>query len=604
MPDPPLTLNEADFADDVPPGFLSNEGKHRYTVWMVSWLVLFAIVQIAVPLAVGMVTGWMAAQQSMTWRFPQTTRLVAWQDRLWYPVLENSGSSLHALDEAGQPAAVPPIPLPIQPNWLVVDGERLWAISGEEVAEIHADGSRPVVMFPREHLTFVECVFLHQGRPALVESIEDAPPVVKVFEAGEWVTLGPLGLLKLPMSEDELPEEEEAPADATQPSVAMTEEELLGADPSEFRIPYASLNIVRIAENAGTLHTVQDYGDLLYHYRGLPMQDKSAEPDPAAFTPLPFTVEHEHWTLTSVGGELTLVTFGSTEIKTWGYSNEEWRFRASYRFPKMLEIEDITAVMTADGRRTLAACNATGETHAQLFELLPDRIEKLGEFGRTRDLAPKTLVEQPWMQWTLSVITYGGLLVMVLASAWLMHRYRTKQYYFGRTPVLYASNLRRGFAVGIDSLICWGPVYLYWYLWSWQSQMTVTEFAELAEINPGEAFEFLATLVPMMLGSLAWILVCEIFEWLLLSRFGCTAGKFLAGVRVMQTTLHPPGLIRGLARNLTSWIELPIFSGIVGIALVAFTQHRQRLADLVAGTVVLQARSLHAARQQLQRDSD
>jgi len=70
---------------------------------------------------------------------------------------------------------------------------------------------------------------------------------------------------------------------------------------------------------------------------------------------------------------------------------------------------------------------------------------------------------------------------------------------------------------------------------------------------------------------------------------GQTPGKRLAGIRVVRTDGAPVGVPESLARNLLRAVELPLGYA-PGVLAVALGPRRQRLGDLVAGTLVVRER--------------
>lgn len=67
---------------------------------------------------------------------------------------------------------------------------------------------------------------------------------------------------------------------------------------------------------------------------------------------------------------------------------------------------------------------------------------------------------------------------------------------------------------------------------------------------------------------------------------GRTPGKRLAGIRVVRADGGPPGLAESLVRNVLRAVELPLAYA-PGILAVALGSRRQRLGDVVAGTLVV-----------------
>jgi uncharacterized RDD family membrane protein YckC len=76
---------------------------------------------------------------------------------------------------------------------------------------------------------------------------------------------------------------------------------------------------------------------------------------------------------------------------------------------------------------------------------------------------------------------------------------------------------------------------------------------------------------------------------------GRTPGKRALGLRVVRTDGAPVGLPESLARNALRAIELPLGYA-PGVLLVALGPRRQRLGDLVAGTLVVRERHFDLSR--------
>ena len=83
---------------------------------------------------------------------------------------------------------------------------------------------------------------------------------------------------------------------------------------------------------------------------------------------------------------------------------------------------------------------------------------------------------------------------------------------------------------------------------------------------------------------LGYFPVCE---WL----WGKTLGKLVTGLVVVNDKGRPPGIRQAIVRTLFRLIEVNpfFFGGIPAGIMVAVTEHRQRLGDLVSGTYVILA---------------
>jgi uncharacterized RDD family membrane protein YckC len=76
---------------------------------------------------------------------------------------------------------------------------------------------------------------------------------------------------------------------------------------------------------------------------------------------------------------------------------------------------------------------------------------------------------------------------------------------------------------------------------------------------------------------------------------GRTPGKRAMGLRVVRTDGAPVGIVESLARNVLRAVELPLGYA-PGVLMVALTPRRQRLGDLVAGTLVVRERRFDLSR--------
>jgi len=77
----------------------------------------------------------------------------------------------------------------------------------------------------------------------------------------------------------------------------------------------------------------------------------------------------------------------------------------------------------------------------------------------------------------------------------------------------------------------------------------------------------------------------------LAARSGATPGMRLTGLRIVTTAGTTPGLGAYLVRWLLMIADGALF-GVVGLVVVLATPRRQRLGDLVAGTLVVRAEAL------------
>jgi uncharacterized RDD family membrane protein YckC len=189
--------------------------------------------------------------------------------------------------------------------------------------------------------------------------------------------------------------------------------------------------------------------------------------------------------------------------------------------------------------------------------------------------------------------TWGAMalsLLAALAISWLMAKYRTSEYRPGSprdrhrpaTGVHFAPLWRRAVARGVDAMFYTLPL-----LPLWNRAMEDLSFERLFDLDllMDKLLE-IAVLVSAALGL--WLLAMIVFSFTE-GRWGRTPGKWLMGNRVVRTDLRPCGFGRALARNLILIVD-EMFSYLVAIGLIAFTENRQRLGDMAVGTIVVRAR--------------
>jgi uncharacterized RDD family membrane protein YckC len=108
-----------------------------------------------------------------------------------------------------------------------------------------------------------------------------------------------------------------------------------------------------------------------------------------------------------------------------------------------------------------------------------------------------------------------------------------------------------------------------------------------AEIDPTGVSGFV---YGMIAGAGVLLLIGYVLGFALLWN-GQTPGKRLLGLRVVSADGWPASpwqhLMRSLILPLDALLPVPVPFGLLGLVLVASTERRQRLGDLVAGTVVL-----------------
>lgn len=180
-------------------------------------------------------------------------------------------------------------------------------------------------------------------------------------------------------------------------------------------------------------------------------------------------------------------------------------------------------------------------------------------------------------------IIFGGI-------AWLgMRKWTTGTYQFGTQAVALASLGRRGIARLIDLLIVGGTTALLIAALSWrQDWRSLAEALNLRVPHPTVTLFLWGASV-----AAAWLVGLQVVLILSQARWGVTPGKWCCGIRTLRATLKPCGVARSLVREVVICVDTcNTLCWAPGILSIALTDRRQRLGDLVADTIVVEARSM------------
>lgn len=171
-------------------------------------------------------------------------------------------------------------------------------------------------------------------------------------------------------------------------------------------------------------------------------------------------------------------------------------------------------------------------------------------------------------------------LVLAFILSAQMRKHRTETYEWNGRTRRYATLWQRAWAQVIDAVIIAGPAVLG-FGWFFRAVTTDPDgFAE--QMAAGSLLWLIGSLAFAFCWMLGTLVLFSVFE----GRSGRTPGKALLGIRVIGAELAPCGFWRALVRNLLTFVD-GFFNFLVGVLLVALTDHWQRLGDLAARTVVV-----------------
>jgi len=157
-------------------------------------------------------------------------------------------------------------------------------------------------------------------------------------------------------------------------------------------------------------------------------------------------------------------------------------------------------------------------------------------------------------------------------------------YGYGVQKVQLATVTTRGVARAIDLALITVLTYIFFggltYGFDWAS------FGEAVTLQVSHPTIHQAVYIAMAI--FLWIGFTILALVYIQGKWGVTPGKWCCGLRVFQTTLKPCGFLRSLTREVTlAFDACNLLCWAPGIVAIALTDHRQRLGDWAADTIVI-----------------
>ncbi len=282
------------------------------------------------------------------------------------------------------------------------------------------------------------------------------------------------------------------------------------------------------------------------------------------------------------GSPAIVVSEGTSLLKGYVLAEGTGSWRESFSHPRFLG--GSAAAFAAGSRVTVLAESFPGVIHMLAFE----GPNVVADVRLTNDHPMAIMGPMMKMGMLVQIPTMLLPLLAALAIGRSMAAHRVPELVAesGRT-VRLASLERRSLAHMADLLIACGP-YACAAFWMF-GRFANMDFLVTRSGGPAA---FLGMFAAMAFG-MAWMIVSFLLFSLMEGIGGWTPGKRLCGIAVTGDDLRPCGFGRGLLRNVCRLADC-MFGYLPGIALVGFTQKRQRLGDLASRTIVVERASLSA----------
>jgi uncharacterized RDD family membrane protein YckC len=523
---------------EAPRGYLSEEHKRKFTLTAGILGALFFIVQFILPfvIVVAIMAG-MIFSEDFWLKEAELRRGAFWNNQIWYveklfspktPDYSPATLKFFKIADKGSPKSAEICP--IDNPWLLAGNDRLWIISSSAIG-FYQNGKISVIS-EAKRLGDILRPFLYENLPAV---IEDRPGglTLSVFDGGAWQK-------KL--------------------SFKLNLQEKQG----EVR------GNLQVVPSEGALHLFLKYGDTLYYREGLPTPEAD---DPDAWQPV--SDVNGNWFALLLRGAPTVFfrRHLGTGSKIVGLRLEEKAWKSFFSHDAGMTTKMGVYPLGQSGTFGLLLQSFPG--YLRLVEVDEGKVVKeirLGGSGFPFSHIFKIMM----VGFYAPTLIFPLILAIVLSS--LMRKHRVPEYEAGPMKMPFGSLTRRALSQVIDLFVLGAPAIA-------GALFLFPIFDMEKMINSGRMLSGFG----LMLGELIWALACLFVFSFLEGRWGATPGKWAVGIRVLGTDFRPCGFGRALVRNLLKFID-GFFNFMVGILLAALSENCQRLGDMAANTVVIDAR--------------
>jgi uncharacterized RDD family membrane protein YckC len=567
------SLDDAAFDEDpnAPDGYRSASAKTTCIAAVSVASVLFFFAQFVLPQFISMyfMPGLMGGGGMFQLEMPEVHKAALWQDRIWVPATRIGGPTPQTILKAatldGKWDADSSLPISFVPDHLLADGDRLWCVSLGQVAFV--EGGRVTTAYPKLRLNSPSNPFLQDGALHVI----DCDPVgdwhVQAFRDGEWHRLGRLDLPR-------------------------------GVQPKPSNLPPNLANLqlgpqrLTVITNGPGFQALFTNGTAHWFAESLPMtsiEDAADGPVSALSAIAPDVwVQGDYiddFSALLLGGRLAVVA------NTGGPMSKD--LLAEWVQDGKRVLIDSLSLPLAEHHTVVAMSDDEAYVVADSFPPGEVRVIRLTAegFESTERVKSGSLLAGQFAPF-LQMYAFLFALPIVLLAMYVptlhiaMRACRTMRYGFAHRTVRLASVGWRAIARGIDTLIYMAPVAaaLLWLYLTFDLEQAIQQ-------TTADPLSMAKSVGLFLLGFLTYGIVAIIVMGTLEGVCGWSPGKLLCGLRVVRTTLEPIGVLRGMIRQFLLVIDGQL-NYLVGGVMVAVSVKQQRLGDLAADSIVIDADSL------------
>ena len=527
-------------SEEAPKGYLSQEQKERFSLIAGVLGALFFFAQFVLPFLIMVVSMPIMLFSQDSWmKIAKSKRGTYWEGSIWYAeqsIAFGPSSKGYSMlkrlktDAESKPESIGG--LFTENPWLLPGVGKLWIISSSTIG-VYQDGDI-ILLSDDKELGDISRPFLYRGLPALVEE-RPTGLTLMVFDEGKWQEEFSFTLFK------------------TEGKICVCDSFQVLWDQKDF-------------------HLFLRFGNTLYYRKGFPKEELD---DRDAWSPI--SEVRGSWTAAMSAGDpavfLCQRETGPNGFTGMKLTHNKWR--PFFTYEKIMGCEMGVYAMEEPGRFAMLLQSFPGSV--RLVHFSQDGIESEVKHGGGFPF-PSGFASIMFVPY---VSTMFLPLVLAFILSGLMRRNRVCEHKLVSLSMPFASLTRRALAQLIDFAVIGWPAILGGLFFA--LPLFDLEEAFLSDFFPG------LPILSFMLFGFLWLIICLFGYSFLEGKWGRSPGKWALGIRVVGTDLEACGFGRALVRNLLKFID-GFFNFMVGIMVVALSENWQRVGDMAARTVVIDAR--------------